>query len=264
MLAPMERHALNKSFVWQQPDPPYELITQAQADAYREDGVFVVEDAFDAREIAELIAELDAIEAGANAALAEAPNGAPTISRKDEIVFQAHLVVHNEVARRFAQHPVFVGLCHDLIGPGARLYWDQLVYKHPGTAAEFPWHQDNGYTYVEPQQYLTCWVALTAADEANGCPWIVPGMHLGGTLRHRWTELGFECDTRGAQGRPLTLSAGSVAVFSSLTPHRTGPNLTDAIRKAYILQYAPDGAVVYPRQGEPASADDPQRQFLME
>ena len=31
-------------------------------------------------------------------------------------------------------------------------------------------------------------------------------------------------------------------VFSSLTPHMTGPNTTDAVRKTYILQYAPDGA----------------------
>ena len=34
----------------------------------------------------------------------------------------------------------------------------------------------------------------------------------------------------------LPVKAGSVAIFSSLTPHRTGPNLTDGIRKTYILQ----------------------------
>jgi hypothetical protein len=57
-----------------------------------------------------------------------------------------------------------------------------------------------------------------------------------------------------------------VVVFSSLTPHLTGPNLTDAVRKAYILQYAPQGATVL--RGDPAgaptgrtAADDPARQF---
>jgi hypothetical protein len=56
------------------------------------------------------------------------------------------------------------------------------------------WHQDNGYTFVEPQQYLTCWVALTDATEANGCPWVAPGVHKLGTLAHRYVEpLGFEC-----------------------------------------------------------------------
>ena len=61
----------------------------------------------------------------------------------------------------------------------------------------------------------------------------------------------------------MPLAAGSVAVFSSLTPHRTGPNLTSDTRKAYILQYAPDGALVYPFGGEPELANDAQRQFLM-
>ncbi|HJL96156.1 MAG TPA: phytanoyl-CoA dioxygenase family protein, partial [SAR86 cluster bacterium] len=40
----------------------------------------------------------------------------------------------------------------------------------------------------------------------------------------------------------LPVKAGSIAVFSSLTPHRTGPNLSNNIRKAYILQYAPEGS----------------------
>ena len=40
----------------------------------------------------------------------------------------------------------------------------------------------------------------------------------------------------------LPLKAGSIAVFSSLTPHSTGPNLNNNIRKAYILQYAPEGS----------------------
>ena len=38
-------------------------------------------------------------------------------------------------------------------------------------------------------------------------------------------------------------------MFSSLTPHATGHNTTDEVRKAYILQYAPDGAVAL--EGDP-------------
>ena len=40
-------------------------------------------------------------------------------------------------------------------------------------------------------------------------------------------------------------------VFSSLTPHLTGPNTTAETRKAYILQYAPSGAAVL--EGDPAA-----------
>ena len=57
-------------------------------------------------------------------------------------------------------------------------------------------------------------------------------------------------------------------MFSSLTPHLTGPNTTDAVRKAYILQYAPAGAEILrgdPRGPPPeaTAADDPDRQFAV-
>ena len=258
------RHPKNTVFIWQQPEPPYELITLEQASAYRDYGGFILENAFSKADVEQLLAALDPIEAAVNAHLATIPKDRPSIARADEIVFSAHVVLRSAIAKTFARHPTLAKLCSDLIGPRARLYWDQLVYKRPGTSEEFPWHQDNGYTFVEPQQYLTCWVALTDATPENGCPWIAPGQHLQGTLAHKWTPLGFEClhhTPKNAQAMPL--AAGSVAVFSSLTPHRTGPNLTSDTRKTYILQYAPDGALVYPFHGEPEPANDAQRQFLM-
>jgi phytanoyl-CoA hydroxylase len=147
-----------------------------------------------------------------------------------------------------------------------RLYWDQAVYKKPEPVREFPWHQDNGYTFVEPQSYLTCWVPLTPATVDNGCPWVVPGMHLYGTVHHEMTSWGWCCDVDSSSAVPIEAEPGDVVVFSSLTPHRTGPNTTDEVRKAYILQYAPDGAeVVRPEDGSLTRIvqDDPERQFLV-
>jgi len=155
-------------------------------------------------------------------------------------------------------------LCHDLVGPDVRLYWDQAVYKKPGNPEEFPFHQDNGYTYIEPQQYLTCWVALTDTDERNGCPWVIPGWHRHGTLAHEPTSLGWRCVESAAEAVAVPARAGDIVVFSSLTPHRTGPNLTDRVRKSYILQYAPDGAVT--RTDDPRKAgpqQDPERQYFV-
>ena len=261
----MNVHPLNTDFVWAQPEPPYQQITQAQADAYRHEGGFILENAFTQTEISDLVEVLDPMEAEANAHIARMSSDQPSIARADEIVFRAHAVLQSPAAQHFAKHRVFAALCRDLIGPRARLYWDQLVYKRPGTAEEFPWHQDNGYTFVTPQQYLTCWVALSDATPENGCPWIAPGLHSRGTLEHRWTDLGFECLTAPPQNaRPMPLAAGSIAVFSSLTPHRTGPNLTSQVRKAYILQYAPDGAVVHERTGAVQPANAPDRQFFVE
>ncbi|MBW2416256.1 MAG: phytanoyl-CoA dioxygenase family protein [Deltaproteobacteria bacterium] len=140
--------------------------------------------------------------------------------------------------------PVFQDLAHDLIGPDVRLYWDQAVYKKPGNPLEFPWHQDNAYTYVSPQQYVTCWVALSDATVENGCPWVVPGRHKLGTVVHELRDEGFSCLDDPEDAVAVPVEAGSVVVFSSLTPHRTGPNLSDGVRKAYVVQIAADGASV--------------------
>ncbi|MGZ4681973.1 MAG: phytanoyl-CoA dioxygenase family protein [Acidimicrobiales bacterium] len=238
------RHDLNDHFDWVSTGPPFRRLTEVQAASYDELGYVVVEDAFDADNLAEVIAEIDPLERELEDRLRQAAGGRAFIARADEITFTTHLVSRSERLRRFVAEPVLTDLCADLIGPDVRLYWDQAVYKKPDTTASFPWHQDNGYAYVEPQQYLTCWIALTDATEENGCPWVVPGLHRTGTLRHHLTDTGLVCldDAPGAVAAPAR--AGSIVVFSSLTPHCTGPNRTDAVRKAYIVQYAPDGAEV--------------------
>ena len=237
-----ERHPLNAAFTWHTASRPFRRITVEQARAYSEAGYFVLEDAVDAETLRTVLAEIDPLEAQVEAFLRTRENGRFFIARAGEITFSPHLVAQSPTLRAFCAGEVFRDLAHDLIGPDVRLYWDQAVYKKPGTVADFPWHQDNGYTYIEPQQYLTCWVALTDVTEENGCPWVVPGLHRRGTLRHWMTELGWRCLEDPKTAVPTPAGAGSIVVFSSLTPHRTGPNLTGEVRKAYIVQFAPDGA----------------------
>ena len=142
-------------------------------------------------------------------------------------------------AARLRGPPVHPDVCHDLVGDDVRLYWDQSVYKKTGKVQEFPWHQDNGYTFIEPQQYLTFWLPLVDVDEENGCPWIAPGLHLGGTLDHWLTPIGLQVPGgRRRTPSPVPAKAGRRDHLLLARPHRTGPNLkTGSVRKAYILQY---------------------------
>jgi len=259
-------HPLNRSFQWNPPRGPYRCISTAQARAYDEVGFFVLEDAFDAATLRRTIAEIDPVEERVETLLRAQPGGRFFIAQADAITFTTHLVAHSAWLRGFCAGTVFSGLMHDLIGPDVRLYWDQAVYKKPAPEREFPWHQDNGYTYIEPQQYVTCWVALTDASVENGCPWVVPGLHRQGTLKHWMTDFGWACLDQPREAIPVPARAGSIVVFSSLTPHRTGPNGTTAVRKTYIVQFAPDGACKIERDagtGELVStpADARERQF---
>jgi phytanoyl-CoA hydroxylase len=259
-------HPLNRDFRWSAPRGPFRRITAQQARDFDEQGWFALDDALSPEVVARVTAEIDPWEAKVESVLASLPEKKVFIARAGEITFTTHLVLRSAALRDFCASALFRDLGHDLVGPDVRLYWDQAVYKKPAAKDDFPWHQDNGYTFVEPQAYLTVWIALTDATRDNGCPWIVPGLHRRGTLRHWMTPVGWRCLEDAPDAVPCELRAGGAAVFSSLTPHATGPNRTDAVRKAYIVQLAPDGARVVAHGGQPALAEpvpcgEPSRQF---
>jgi phytanoyl-CoA hydroxylase len=266
-LSTLIRHPWNRSFSWRSPEPPFHVLDPDQAAQFDRDGFVVLESVFDPELVQQVSEEIDRYEAKLDAYLRR--QGDAGVTEAGAITFTLHLVTRSALLRSFVTHPTLLGLCADLIGPDVNLYWDQAVYKKTEQPRRFPWHQDNGYTYVEPQQYLTCWVALTDATVDNGCPQVVPGVHRLGTIEHHYVEpLGWECfedPNRDAVAAPV--GAGGVVVFTSLTPHLTGPNTTDQVRKAYIVQYAPAGARLL--QGDPTAGpptgekacDHPDRQF---
>ena len=266
--AALELHPWNCDFTWTDRTGPFRRLTVEQVEQFDRDGFVVLPEVFGDDELDSLIEAIDRNEAATDDFLRTLDGGRVSIAETGAITFTIHLVEREPIAAAFARHPVFADLCHDLIGPDVRLYWDQAVYKKPEKPRRFPWHQDNGYTFVEPQQYLTCWVALTDASVDNGCPQVIPGLHRLGTYRHRYVDpLGWEIVESHPDAVAAPVGKGGIVVFSSLTPHLTGPNTTDTVRKAYILQYAPDGATIVtgdPAVGDPTGrslANVPTRQF---
>lgn len=276
--AELALHPWNCGFVWRGPSDDRRVLTPAQADHFDRDGFVVLDGVLDAALLDRVETEVDRFEAKTEAALRTraaaaaldigAENKEVSISEAGAITFTTHLVTRSGGVRALIRSPLLLGLCADLVGPDVNLYWDQAVYKKPEKPRRFPWHQDNGYAFVEPQQYLTCWVPLTDATPDNGCPVVAPGVHRLGTLRHRYVHpLGLQCFDEPPAAVTVPVRRGGVVVFWSLTPHLTGPNVSGDVRKAYIVQYAPAGAAVQlgdPKAGRPTSvapADDPDRQF---
>ena len=266
----LELHPWNRGFHWRDHTGPFRGLTTAQVEQFDREGYVVVPRVLDPAELAPVVDEIDGIETQTDEFLRSLDGNRFTISESGALTFSPHLVAQSPRLRDLSAHPRLLDVCADLIGPDVRLYWDQAVYKKPEKPRRFPWHQDNGYTFVEPQEYLTLWVALTDATVANGCPQVVPGVHRSGTLRHHYVDpLGFECFAERVDAVPAEVGAGGMVVFSSLTPHLTGPNTTGAVRKAYILQYAPDGAAALrgdPDAGAPSArvtCNEPDRQYVV-
>jgi phytanoyl-CoA hydroxylase len=257
----MRPHPLSKDFVWQdRAGDGLRRLTPDQVAQFDAQGFVKLENVFTPDEVAGVIDAIDPLEEKGEEWL-RGRGGRVSISEADVITFTTHLVKRSSTLRDFAAHPAVKDICHDLIGNDVRLYWDQSVYKKTGKEQEFPWHQDNGYTFIEPQQYLTLWIPLVDVDAENGCPWIAPDVHRGGTLEHWLTPIGFKCLEDVPDAVCVPAKAGDIIAFSSLAPHRTGPNRRrGTVRKAYILQYAPDGAYTI-RDGVRARQDDPERQF---
>lgn len=204
--------------------------TPADLEAFASQGYFTVDGLFTAEECDEILGHVE--RAAFALDLGERGDGPLTYRPMMHLASPELQAVATD--RRWA--PIVL----PLLGTGdARLYWEQSVAKPPQARTELPWHQDNGYTPLIPEEYVTCWLALDDAELENGCLWVIPGSHRHGTQAHRNGAGPFRVGHEGpdADGVPVPVGRGSVLVFSSLLMHRSGPNTTDRPRRAWIIQY---------------------------
>ncbi len=159
------------------------------------------------------------------------------------------------VGQSWREHPrlgvflfsdLMAGICRATLGLAAFLHSDQYVVKCEKTGMSFGWHQDGAYVHHrigDHPECITCWCALDDADETNGTIYILPASRFGKRelVEHRKDpnsndRVGYFGDD---PGDAVIAPAGSIAVFSSLVFHRSGPNPSGRQRRAYLAQYAP-------------------------
>lgn len=149
-------------------------------------------------------------------------------------------------------HPKIVAIAEQLLAGDSRLLFDQLFCKPPRQEGLVSWHQDYSYwTYSQPMQHLTCWIALDDADLSNGCVQYVPGSHKWGVLLPRPDKLTREQDsikrhlTEEQLGAfsPVAaeVAAGQVLFHHPLTLHGSSPNSSDRPRRGTTIHYVKDG-----------------------
>lgn len=130
--------------------------------------------------------------------------------------------------------------------PVASVDGDLKVHSNVGSTT---WHQDIVALLPEADDtpIVTVWVALSDADETNGCLISIPGSHrLGPRIHCANADLASEPNVpaaalAGLERRPLPMARGGIILFDKLNVHCSLPNRSSTIRWSMDLRYSPVG-----------------------
>jgi ectoine hydroxylase-related dioxygenase (phytanoyl-CoA dioxygenase family) len=155
-------------------------------------------------------------------------------------------------------------LLRNAIGIGAQLLgvpeaevrtWGHMILKPPHVGGELPWHQDEAYWNTGFRyRALGCWMPLDPATRESGCMHFLPGSHLGAVREHRHLHddpriHGLVADdVDGSAQVAVPLASGGATFHHCRTLHRTPPNTSGRVRRAWANELQVDPA--------PASDDD--------
>ena len=220
-------------------------ISKRQKEQYQEEGYFILERALPDEHLAILRDECQRFLDEANAEMDRQGTDVLGLNHRNSRYFIAHPSQRSARVREVIFSDLMAEICRATIGDVAYIFWEQYVVKAAEKGMKFGWHQDSGFEVgVKHTPYVSCWCALDDMSEANGTVYILPFSRAGTreVVAHVHEQgsndlIGYHGDD---PGEPVIVPAGSIAVFSSVTFHRSGPNTTDRMRRVYLAQYSPE------------------------
>ncbi len=142
----------------------------------------------------------------------------------------------NSVAKLLDSHsPV----CH---------FHTKLMQKEPRVGGAWEWHQDYGYWYKNqflfPDQLVSVMIALSEANQANGCMQVIRGSHKLGRVNHGFAGEQVGADMVMVENALKTMehvyveiNPGDALFFHSNILHRSEANTSDKPRWSIISCY---------------------------
>lgn len=140
---------------------------------------------------------------------------------------------------QFAADARILAMVEAILGEPAYLFKEKLIFK-PAGALGYNLHQDiPRYWEGFPRTFLTVLIPIDGTTEENGCTEVYSGYHddfLSPADRPDAYMLPDEC-VDPSRGVKLVLEPGDVAIFHGLTPHRSAPNRSQGMRRAFYVSY---------------------------
>lgn len=139
-----------------------------------------------------------------------------------------------------ARDPRLLAVVGEALGGEPQLMKDKFIFKPAGSGG-YEAHQDGAYWQglgLDLDRFLTAFLFLDDATADNGAVQCTSGQHHG-----LLTPLGVIADPTEDQLDDFTLveaAAGDLLLVHALTPHRSGPNRTAAMRRALAFTYGVD------------------------
>ena len=149
--------------------------------------------------------------------------------------------------------PIFDQVCHNskildavesIIGKDILVGGTTLFIKDPDKKGFVSWHQDAKYIGFEPHNWVTAWLAITDANEENGCMRMWSGSHKEKIKKHKDTFNENNLLTRGqtVQNVPLKdttpniIKAGQLSLHHPMIVHGSGSNKSNTRRIGFVIQ----------------------------
>jgi ectoine hydroxylase-related dioxygenase (phytanoyl-CoA dioxygenase family) len=138
-------------------------------------------------------------------------------------------------------------------------FHSKLMQKEPKVGGAWEWHQDYGYWYKNqfmfPDQLLSVMIALTKANQENGCLQVIRGSHKLGRVNHGFSGEQVGADMVMVNNALKTmelvyceLEPGDALFFHSNLLHRSEANLSAFPRWSVISCYNAQSNPAYNEQ----------------
>ena len=149
--------------------------------------------------------------------------------------------------------PILDEICHNsimldavesIIGKNILICGTTLFIKNPNEKGFVSFHQDATYIGLQPYNWVTAWLAITDANEENGCMRMWSGSHKDKIRHHEQKYDEGNLLTRGQtvenvpldETKPLVLKAGQMSLHHPKIVHGSGLNKSNDRRIGFVVQ----------------------------
>ena len=153
-----------------------------------------------------------------------------------------HLI--SPVFNKICYKPKILNAVESIIGQNILICGTTLFIKNANEQGFVSFHQDAKYIGLEPHNWVTAWIAVTDANEENGCMRMLAGSHKENLRHHNQKFDENNLLTRGQtienvkieKTNPVILKAGQMSLHHPKVVHGSGLNKSRDRRIGFVVQ----------------------------